>query len=65
MSKKIDVLMISLVYILLACGTLAGCGTKGPLYIPEQRYPQANVTKPDSLPKVDSKTNPNAQHSGQ
>ena len=21
--------------------SLAGCGTKGPLYIPEQRYPQA------------------------
>ena len=65
MSKKIDVLMISLVYILMACGTLAGCGTKGPLYIPEQRYPQASTTKSDNLPKVDSKTDPNAQHSGQ
>ena len=31
------------VHFLLACLTyltLAGCGTKGPLYIPEQRYPQ-------------------------
>jgi predicted small lipoprotein YifL len=25
----------------LLAGGLAGCGTKGPLYIPEQRYPQA------------------------
>ena len=24
----------------LLAGGLAGCGTKGPLYIPEQRYPQ-------------------------
>jgi predicted small lipoprotein YifL len=24
----------------LAYAVLAGCGTKGPLYIPEQRYPQ-------------------------
>ena len=65
MSKKIGVLMISLVYILMACGTLAACGTKGPLYIPEQRYPQASASKSYSLPKVDSKTDPNVQHSGQ
>ena len=24
----------------LLAASLAGCGTKGPLYIPEQRYPQ-------------------------
>jgi predicted small lipoprotein YifL len=24
---------------------LTGCGTKGPLYIPEQRYPQKNDTQ--------------------
>ena len=65
MSKKIGVSMISLVYVLMACGMLVGCGTKGPLYIPEQRYPQAATTKPDSLPKADSKTDPNTQHSGQ
>ena len=28
-----------------ALSFLAGCGTKGPLYIPEQRYPQA-ATQP-------------------
>ncbi len=29
----------------LLVASLAGCGTKGPLYIPEQRYPQA-ATQP-------------------
>ena len=33
------------VMLCLACSALAGCGTKGPLYIPEQRYPQ-EVTQP-------------------
>lgn len=36
---------ISIAMICLAYGALAGCGTKGPLYIPEQRYPQ-EVTQP-------------------
>ena len=36
---------IGIVLLCLACSTLAGCGTKGPLYIPEQRYPQA-ATQP-------------------
>lgn len=25
---------------ILLCVTLSACGTKGPLYIPEQQYPQ-------------------------
>ncbi len=65
MSKKLGVLMISLFYVLMACVMLVGCGTKGPLYIPEQRYPQAATTKPDIVPKAYSKTDPNTQHSGQ
>ncbi len=65
MTKKLGVLMIGLVYVLMACGTLSGCGTKGPLYIPEQRYPQAPTTKPSSVPKGDSKTDSNTQHSSQ
>ena len=65
MSKKLGVLVAGLVYVLMVCGMLVGCGTKGPLYIPEQRYPQAAATKPDSLPKADSKTDPNTQHSSQ
>ena len=36
---------ISVVMLCLAYSALAGCGTKGPLYIPEQRYPQ-EVTQP-------------------
>jgi predicted small lipoprotein YifL len=35
--------MLKTMPILLACAMyfgLAGCGTKGPLYIPEQRYPE-------------------------
>ncbi len=36
MSKSI----MCIVMICLAYAVLAGCGTKGPLYIPEQRYPQ-------------------------
>ncbi len=33
--KTVPILLACLAYL-----TLAGCGTKGPLYIPEQRYPQ-------------------------
>ena len=36
-------LNISVVMLCLAYSALAGCGTKGPLYIPEQRYPQATT----------------------
>ena len=32
-----------------ALSILAGCGTKGPLYIPEQRYPQGADS--NSIPK--------------
>lgn len=38
--------------------SLSACGIKGPLYIPEQRYPQKNVpTKPATdANKTDSST---------
>jgi predicted small lipoprotein YifL len=32
-------MMRILVIIFIACLTLSACGTKGPLYIPEQQYP--------------------------
>ena len=35
MTKTVRILLVCLAYL-----ALAGCGTKGPLYIPEQRYPQ-------------------------
>ena len=65
MLKKLGVLVAGLVYILMSCVVLVGCGTKGPLYIPEQRYPQVAKTQQDSPPKADSKTDPNTQHSSQ
>lgn len=39
MLKKLLKNMLNLL-IFAAYLALAGCGTKGPLYIPEQRYPQ-------------------------
>lgn len=35
----------NLLLILVTCLTLNACGTKGPLYIPEQRYPQDTPAK--------------------
>ena len=46
-------LNMSIVFLCLAYGALAGCGTKGPLYIPEQRYPQA-ATQPAPQAAPDS-----------
>ena len=68
MLKKNSVLVISLVCVLVACGMLAGCGTKGPLYIPEQRYPQAAASKPSGVPKTENRVDQstsNSQHTGQ
>ncbi|NOT65756.1 MAG: lipoprotein [Methylotenera sp.] len=33
-----------LFFLAVICCTLSGCGTKGPLYIPEQQYPQDTST---------------------
>lgn len=38
---------------LASYATLVGCGTTGPLYIPEQRYPQ---TTQDEAPKTPDAT---------
>jgi predicted small lipoprotein YifL len=38
------------VLILVSYATLVGCGTKGPLYIPEQRYPQKVKNEVPKLP---------------
>ena len=44
---------ISVVILCLAYSALAGCGTKGPLYIPEQRYPQeATQPAPQAIPEA-------------
>ncbi len=71
MSKKLGVLVMGVAYMFVACGLLVGCGTKGPLYIPEQRYPQAASKKPNEPkiePKIEPKTNQSGsdtQHTGQ
>ncbi|MEE9332072.1 MAG: lipoprotein [Methylophilaceae bacterium] len=40
------------VLILLSYAVLVGCGTKGPLYIPEQRYPQKIKTEVPTTPNA-------------
>lgn len=42
----------------LSCSALTGCGTKGPLYIPEQRYPQKDSSQ--ETPKALPQANPDA-----
>lgn len=37
-NKRLSTLIL-LIMLIVSFG-LAGCGTEGPLYIPEQRYPQ-------------------------
>lgn len=40
-----------LAYLSLLCVMLSACGTKGPLYIPEQQYPQdASEAAPQPAP---------------
>ena len=44
---------------ILLCLTMTACGTKGPLYIPEKKYPQSQDSKPqdttDTTKTLDSK----------
>ena len=51
--KSISKSNINIAMICLAYSALAGCGTKGPLYIPEQRYPQeASQPAPQAVPET-------------
>ncbi len=53
--------LLSTAALCLFCSALMGCGTKGPLYIPEQRYPQ-EVAKPTSdTNKLDAEKSPSTQ----
>ena len=51
---KLNKLQFAYVLLSIASSMLIGCGTKGPLYIPEQRYPQQafEQTHKPSLAKV-------------
>ncbi len=58
MPKSTTKSKISIVMLCLAYAVLSGCGTKGPLYIPEQRYPQKDSTQ--ETPKTVPQANPEA-----
>jgi predicted small lipoprotein YifL len=49
---------ILIAMLFLALSILAGCGTKGPLYIPEQRYPQKESVPetPQATPEASQPT---------
>ncbi|MEI2636338.1 MAG: lipoprotein [Methylotenera sp.] len=51
-------LFFCVVAMCLSCSALTGCGTKGPLYIPEQRYPQKDSTQ--EVPKTAPQASPEA-----
>ena len=43
---------ISIAMLYLAYAVVSGCGTKGSLYIPEQRYPQTTTQTPKVMPQA-------------
>ncbi len=58
-------LFFNVVMLCLSCSVLTGCGTKGPLYIPEQRYPQKDSTheKPKTAPQANPEvTSPSKEY---
>lgn len=55
MPKNIRLIIIYSAFALIGCGALVACGTKGPLYIPEQRYPQKPIPQDEDI-----KANPEA-----
>jgi predicted small lipoprotein YifL len=52
--KKMILVALALTY-----AFLCGCGTKGPLYIPEQRYPQGVPKAKPAEPTIQDRTQPN------
>ena len=48
---------IFMIFVLIYATLLSACGTKGPLYIPEQRYPQGA----EKAPAVPPATQPNKE----
>lgn len=54
--------MFKTVHILLVLLALTACGTKGPLYIPEQRYPQKELKQ--ATPQHEGKTTAPEANSG-
>ncbi|HSI25473.1 MAG TPA: lipoprotein [Methylotenera sp.] len=64
MLKNIRLVIMGSAFAMIGCGALVACGTKGPLYIPEQRYPQKESSQEEvqkSVPQdADIKANPEA-----
>ena len=60
MLKNMRIFATSLVSALISCIVLVGCGTKGPLYIPEQRYPQKEPSQKEPS-KKETLQNPTPQ----
>ena len=56
---KLKSFLLTPVLISAVCSALMACGTKGPLYIPEQRYPIEAVKPAVDINKTDAeKANP-------
>jgi len=47
-----------IIFTLCSFVVLSGCGTKGPLYIPEQRYPQKAQEEAPAKAPNDNKSQP-------
>lgn len=60
MLKNIRLVIISSAFAFIGGGALVACGTKGPLYIPEQRYPQKESSQTPIPQDEDIKANPEA-----
>lgn len=60
MLKTLHILLAWATYAFIVSATLLGCGTKGPLYIPEQRYPQKESSQEPTPQDEAVKANPEA-----
>lgn len=61
---KLDSNMRALLYLSLILSLfITACGTKGPLYIPEKKYPQEQVKKPKHKPAQDTQQQPDENSS--
>lgn len=59
MLKNIRLVVLSSAFTFIG-SALVACGTKGPLYIPEQRYPQEEAVQKSIPQDADIKDNPEA-----
>lgn len=60
MLKNIRLVILGSAFAFIGGGALVACGTKGPLYIPEQRYPQKESSQKPVPQDEDIRANPEA-----